>query len=158
MKQAAAGTQGFQTSQEIRVSQAVRNRAVNGGTFDRLKKVNDLVGTWEGADPTKCYAGIVPIVNGTERYDLAMTTYDLTLPSVVDYSKSPDDGSVLNIDETARKVALAEIAKPGCTYDTLLDAVVAAFPNGGTFACIEYTARTKKGGQWKNCLLGFVAK
>ena len=158
MKQAAAGTTGFQTSQEIRVSQAVRNRAVNGGTFDRLKKVNDLVGTWEGADPTKCYAGIIPIISGVERYDLALTTFDLTLPAVVDFTKSAENGEVMPIDETARKVALAELAKAGCTYDSLLDAVVATFPNGGTFNCIEYTARTKKGGTWRNCLLGFVAK
>lgn len=158
MKQAAEGTTGFETSQAIRVSQAVRNRAVNNAAFDRLQKVNDLVGTWEGADPTRCYAGIVPVVAGVARYDLALTTFDLTLPSVVDYSKSPDAGEVLNIDEAARKVALIELSKPNCTYDSLLDAVVAAFPEGGVFKCIEYTARTRKGGQWRNCLLGFVAK
>jgi len=158
MKQAAAGTTGFQTSQEIRVSQAARNRAVNGASFDKLIAVNDLVGTWEGADPSKCYAGIVPVVAGTPRYDLALTSYDLTLASVVDFSKNPEEGEVLNIDEPARKAAMVALQAAGCTYDSLLGAVVAAFPNGGTFSCIEYTARTRKGGTWRNCLLGFKAK
>ena len=98
MKQAAAVTTGFTTSQEVRISQAVRNRSVKGAPLDRLKKVNDLVGTWEGADPTKCYAGVVPVIGGVERYDLALTTYDLCLSAVIDYTESPDKGVVLNLD------------------------------------------------------------
>ena len=155
MKQAAAGTTGFSTSQEVRISQAVRNRSVNGGKFDRLKKVNDLVGTWEGADPTKCYAGIVPVVGNVDRYDLALTTYDLCLASVIDFTASTDKGVVLNLDCPARKAATAALAQANCTYDTLLDAVVNTFPNGGTFKVIEYTAKTKKGGTWRNSLLSF---
>lgn len=155
MKQAAAGTAGFSTSQEVRISQAVRNRSVNGGKFDRLKKVNDLVGTWEGADPTKTYAGIVPVVDGKERYDLALTTYDLCTASVIDFTASTDKGEVFNLDCPARKAATAALAQPGCTYDMLLDAVVATFPNGGKFKAIEYTALTKKGGTWRNALLSF---
>ena len=155
MKQAAAGTTGFSTSQEVRISQAARNRSMNGGKFDRLKKVNDLVGTWEGADPTKCYAGIVPVVDGKERYDLALTTYDLCLASVIDFTASTDKGEVLNLDCPARKAATNALAQANCTYDTLLDAVVNIFPNGGTFKTIEYTAKTKKGGTWRNALLSF---
>ena len=156
MKQAAAGTTGFSTSQEVRISQAVRNRSMNGGSFDRLKKVNDLVGTWDGADPTKCYAGVVPVIGGVERYDLALTTYDLCLSSVIDYTESPDKGVVLNLDCPARKAATAALAQPNCTYDTLLDAVVNAFQGGGwKFKIIEYTAKTKKGGLWRNALLSF---
>lgn len=155
MKQAAAGTTGFTTSQEVRISQAVRNRSVNGGKFDRLKKVNDLVGTWEGADPTKCYAGVVPVVGNVDRYDLALTTYDLCLSSVIDFTASTDKGEVLNLDCPARKAATNALAQANCTYDTLLDAVVNAFPNGGTFKVIEYTAKTKKGGTWRNALLSF---
>lgn len=156
MKQAAAGTTGFTTSQEVRISQAVRNRAMGGGLFDGLKKVNDLVGTWEGADPTKCYAGIVPIINSVVRYDLALTVYDLCLSSVIDYTEGPEKGKVLNIDCPARKIATATLAQPGCTYDTLLDAVVNAFQGGGwKFKIIEYTAKTKKGGLWRNALLSF---
>ena len=155
MKQAAAGVTGFSTSQEVRISQAARNRSMNGGKFDRLKKVNDLVGTWEGADPTKCYAGIVPVVDGKERYDLALTTYDLCTASVIDFTASTEKGEVLNLDCPARKAATAALAKAGCTYDTLLDAVVNEFPNGGTFKTIEYTTKTKKGGTWRNALLSF---
>ena len=155
MKQAAAGTTGFSTAQEVRVSQAARNRSVNGGKFDCLKKVNDLVGTWEGADPTKCYAGIVPVVGNVDRYDLALTTYDLCLASVIDFTASTDKGTVLNLDCPARKAATAALAQANCTYDTLLDAVVNTFPNGGTFKIIEYTAKTKKGGTWRNALLSF---
>ena len=155
MKQAAAGVTGFSTSQEIRISKAIRNRSVNGGAFDRLKKVNNLVGDWDGADPTKCYAGIVPVVDGKDRYDLALTTYDLCQAAVIDFTESSDKGKVFNIDCPARKIATASIAQPGCTYDTLLDAVVAAFPSGGKFKAIEYTAKTKKGGTWRNALLSF---
>ena len=155
MKQAAAGVTGFSTSQEVRISQAVRNRSVNGGKFDRLKKVNNLVGTWEGADPNKCYAGIVPVVDGKERYDLALTTYDLCSSAVIDFTASTEKGEVLNLNCPARKAATAALAKAGCTYDTLLDAVVNEFPNGGTFKTIEYTTKTKKGGTWRNALLSF---
>ena len=155
MKQAAAGTTGFTTSQEVRISRAIRNRSVNGGAFDRLKKVNDLIGDWDGADPTKCYAGIVPVVGGVDRYDLALTTYDLCLASVIDFTESTDKGTVLNLDCPARKAATAALAQANCTYDTLLDAVVNTFPNGGTFKTIEYTAKTKKGGTWRNALLSF---
>ena len=155
MKQAAAGVTGFSTSQEVRISQAVRNRSMNGGKFDRLKKVNNLVGTWEGADPNKCYAGIVPVVDGQERYDLALTTYDLCSSAVIDFTASTEKGEVLNLNCPARKAATAALAKAGCTYDTLLDAVVNEFPNGGTFKTIEYTTKTKKGGTWRNALLSF---
>lgn len=155
MKQASAGIPGFTTSQEVHISQAVRNRSVNGGKFDRLKKVNNLVGTWEGADPAKCYAGIVPVVGGVERYDLALTTFDLCLSSVIDFTASTDKGEVLNLDCPVRKAATNALAQAGCTYDTLLDAAVNAFPNGGTFKIIEYTAKTKKGGTWRNALLSF---
>ena len=155
MKQAAAGVTGFSTSQEVRISQAVRNRSMNGGKFDRLKKVNNLVGTWEGADPNKCYAGIVPVVDGKERYDLALTTYDLCSSAVIDFTASTEKGEVLNLNCPARKAATAALAKAGCTYDTLLDAVVNEFPNGGTFKTIEYTTKTKKGGTWRNALLSF---
>ena len=155
MKQAAAGVTGFSTSQEVRISQAVRNRSMNGGKFDRLKKVNNLVGTWEGADPNKCYAGIVPVVDGKERYDLALTTYDLCSSAVIDFTASTEKGEVLNLNCPARKAATAALAKAGCTYDTLLDAVVNEFPNGGTFKTIEYTTKTKKGGTWRNALRSF---
>lgn len=155
MKQAAAGTTGFSTSQEVRISQAVRNRSVNGGKFDRLKKVNDLIGDWDNADPTRCYAGIVPVIGGVDRYDLPLTTYDLCLASVIDFTASTDKGEVLNLDCPARKAATAALSQANCTYDTLLDAVVNAFPNGGTFKVIEYTAKTKKGGTWRNALLSF---
>ena len=156
MKQAAAGTTGFSTSQQVRISKAVRNRSMNGALFNGLKKVNDLVGDWDGADPTKCYAGVVPIINNIERYDLALTTYDLCLSSVIDYTENPDKGVVLNLDCPARKVATAALAQPNCTYDTLLDAVVNAFREGGwKFKVIEYTAKTKKGGLWRNAILSF---
>ena len=156
MKQAAAGTTGFTTSQEVRISQAVRNRSVNGGKFDGLIKVNDLIGTWEGADPTKCYAGVVPVINSVKRYDLALTVYDLCLSSVIDYTDNPNKGVVLNIDCPARKVATEALAQPNCTYDTLLDAVVNAFQHcGWKFKIIEYTAKTKKGGLWRNAILSF---
>ena len=155
MKQAAAGTTGFTTSQEVRISQAVRNRSVNGGKFDRLKKVNDLVGTWEGADPTKCYAGIVPVVGNVDRYDLALTTYDLCLASVIDFTASTDKGTVLNLDCPARKAATAALAQANCTHDTLPDAVVNTVPNGGTVKTNEDTAKTKKSGTWRNALLSF---
>ena len=155
MKQAAAGTTGFTTSQEVRISRAIRNRSVNGGAFDRLKKVNDLIGDWDGADPTKCYAGIVPVVGGVDRYDLALTPYDLCTASVIDFPENADKGKDFNLDCPARKIVTEEVAKPGCKYDTLIDAVVAAFPNGGKFKAIEYTTRTKKGGTWRNALLSF---
>ena len=156
MKQAAAGTTGFTTSQEVRISQAVRNRAMGGGLFDGLMKVNDLVGTWEGADPTKCYAGVVPVIGGVARYDLALTTYDLCLSSVIDYTENPEKGVVLNLDCPARKAATEALAKPNCTYDTLLDAVVNALPAGSwKLKVIEYTAKTKKGGLWRNAILSF---
>ena len=156
MKQAAAGTTGFTTSQEVRISQAVRNRSVKGAPLDRLKKVNDLVGTWEGADPTKCYAGVVPVIGGVERYDLALTTYDLCLSSVIDYTENPEKGVVLNLDCPARKAATEALAQPNCTYDTLLDAVVNALAAGSwKIKVIEYTAKTKKGGLWRNAILSF---
>ena len=47
---------------------------MSGKSFDRFVKKNDIYGLIKN-NPEKALAGLVPIIDGKERYDLAFTNY-----------------------------------------------------------------------------------
>ena len=69
--------QAFDSTQVVRRSTAAVIKRLDGTKIDRFVKHTDLVGAWEGADESKAYSGLVPVIGGTERFDLALLTFDL---------------------------------------------------------------------------------
>ena len=56
---------------------------MSGKSFDRFAKKNDIYGLIKN-NPEKAVAGLVPIIDGKERYDLAFTNYFNLIPQHFD--------------------------------------------------------------------------
>ncbi len=161
MARTAASTTAtqFDGTQRVRQAQAAIIRRLDGVAIDRLELRKDLVGTWEGADESKAYAGLVPYIGGQARFDLAILTGDLLTESIPSY---PDGDKVVGFtpNDDLHKEARAFIIAKGdaATYDTWLGHLVTLFAAGGTIVAQQYWARNKKGGRWENAILGINKK
>lgn len=161
MARTAASTTAtqFDGTQRVRQANAQIIKRLNGVAFDRLEVRKDLVGTWEGADPAKAYAGLVPYVGGQARFDLAILSGDLMSADIPSF---PDGDKVVGFtpDDDLHKEARAYLVQQGdnATYDGWLNHLAALFAAGGTISAQTYWARTKKGGRWENAILGLNKK
>ena len=134
----------FKTSQII---------SLDGVRVDRLVAHNDLKGDWEGADPNRHYAGVVPVIGGIERFDLAFLHFDLLLENIPSYPKGDEVVFVSPQDFLhAEARRLADV--PNNTYQSVFDALVNAFASGGKVAVTKYAARNKRGGTWQAAIFG----
>ena len=108
----------------------------------------------QGADPNKAYAGLIPVIGGTERFDLALLTFDLMAEDIPTYP-SGDDVVFASPTDDLHKEALQYLANnTNATYDQWLDHLVTKFASGGWVDVFTYPARTKKGGKWQNTIFG----
>lgn len=148
-----ANAQKANMSDAFRQSMAAQIFALDGAKVDRLVAHNDLVGAWQNADPNKAYAGLVPVIGGVERLDLALLKFDLLVENIPSYPKGDDVVFITPADflhSEARRLA----ASPTATYQSVFDALVAAFSNGGKVVVTKYPARNKRGGTWQAAIFG----
>lgn len=143
----------FNGNQVVRRATAQVVRSLEGAAIDRFEVHMDLVGSWEGADPNKTYAGLVPVIAGTARYDLALLSGDLMAENLPSYP-SGDDVTFITPDDDLHKVAREYLnANQSATYDAWLNHIATTCV-GYVVAGFSYPARTKRGGKWQNCLFG----
>lgn len=143
----------FNTAQVVRRATAQVVNSLNGVAIDAFVVHNNLTGDWEGADPDKTYAGLVPKIAGVERFDLALLSGDLMAENLPSYP-SGDDVTFVTPDDYLHKVAREYLsAHPGCTYDAWLQHIASQCTDC-VVAGYSYPARTKKGGKWQNTIFG----
>lgn len=148
-----ANAQKANLSDNFRRAMAAQIFALDGVKIDRLVAHNDLVGAWKDADPNKAYAGLVPVIGGVERFDLALLRFDLLVENVPSYPKGDEVAFITPTDflhSEARRLA----STPGATYQSVFDALVAAFASGGKVVVTKYPARNKRGGTWQAAIFG----
>ena len=154
---AVSASAKFDGSQVVRRAQAKVIAGLAGVTIDRFEVHNDLVGTWEGADPEKAYAGLVPVIGGSARYDLALLTGDLMLENIPTFPNG-DEVVFQSPNDDLHRIALKYLAdNPSASYDAWLKHI-ADSAVGFVVAPFSYAARTKKGGRWQNTVFGASKK
>lgn len=149
-----SSTASFTANQVVRRSTAAVIKRLDGTKVDRFVKHTDLVGAWEGADPTKAYAGLVPVIGGVERFDLALLTFDLMAEDIPTYPSGDDVVFVTPTDDLHKEALQYLTDHTDATYDAWLDHLVTKFASGGWVDVFTYPARTKKGGKWQNTIFG----
>lgn len=98
------------------------------------------------------YAGLVPVVNGTEQPQAALLAFDLLQRSVNDYQT----GNLVFTPLTDGLHRQAQGAwKPGITYQAFFEAIAgtAEAPRRWRLGVHEYAARNQHGGIWNACVL-----
>lgn len=146
----------FDATQKARRSTAAVIKNLDGVAIDKMTKYTNLVGDWKDADPDKVYAGLVPTINGKERFDLAILTFDLLTEDVPTY---PDGDKVVfqtpsdDLHRLARKY-LDDNAN--ATYDAWLTYLAGL--QWDKVEVFSYSARNKKGGRWNNAIFGASTK
>lgn len=146
------GQDKFDKTQKVRRSNAAIISAIEGQKVERLVPHYDLKGDWEGADPDRYYAGLVPVIGGVERKDLALLTNDLLVENIPTFPKV--DEVVFMTPSDAFHTKCRELLNVTASYEEWFNAIVAAFPNGFTIEVVRYAARSKKGGTWQNAIFG----
>lgn len=134
-------TATFNTAQAYNRSMFAVIAGLGGTTDVKFVKANNLVGNWKGADTDKAYAGLIPVIKGVQRIDLALLMGDLIVDSATDYAS----GSPVEIKPTDRLHTKArELADAaGATYDTILDGIVAEFnTKPGTIVPVDQLTTT----------------
>ena len=155
MARCATGQNQFQGRNEvIRRGDAATIAALAGQRITRLVPHYDLVGTWEGADPTRAYAGLVPEIGGVERLDLALLTRDLLIENIPTFPNGADGAVVFVTPQDDLHAEARRLAAGNITYEAWFNAIVAAVPNGLNIEPFNYAARNRRGGIWRNVILG----
>lgn len=139
----------------VRRSNVAAIKAANGLTCT-FAVVNDLeIVKADGTTNGKTYCGLVPVINGVERRDLALTQYDLLAENIPTFPAGDDVVFITPQDRlhTAARNAWTD----GITMQAWLNAIVAAVCPGGaacTLQSIDYAARNKNGGTFQASILG----
>lgn len=98
------------------------------------------------------YAGLVPIVNGTEQPQAALLAFDLLQRSVNDYQT----GNLVFTPLTDGLHRQAQSAwQPGITYQQFFESIAGTpeAPRRWRLGVHEYAARNQHGGIWNACVL-----
>ena len=89
----ANANSNFDSTQAVRRATSVTIKKLDGTKIGDLKVYTNLKGGWKNADPDKDYAGLVPVINGKERFDLALLTAEL-MRAEIDGYQADDKGKV----------------------------------------------------------------
>lgn len=149
-----ANAQRADLNQAFRRAMAGQIAALNGQRIDHLVPHNDLVGTWQNADPNRAYAGLVPVIGGQERFDLALLRFDLLTENIPTYPNADGDVEFMTPQDALHVEARRLAAQPNATYQTVFDGLVTMFQAGGVIRAITYPARNRRGGAWQAVILG----
>lgn len=147
---------------EVRRANAAAIRSAEGITA-RLEVRNDLTGNWRNADATKFYAGIVPIIGNSERYDLSFNQYDLLVENIPSFP-SGDEVEFFTPQDALHQAARTAW-REGITLSEWLKAILTAMgsTNGGTsvevtLKALTYAAHNRNGGTYQAAILGAEKK
>lgn len=144
----------FDATQQVRRSTSAVINSLDKVKIDKFVKYTNLEGDWQGADSSRTFAGLVPVIGGIERFDLALLTFDLMLENIPTYPSGDDVVFVTPTDDLHKEALSYLISNPNTTYDQWLDYLVDKFANGGWVDVFTYPARNKKGGKWQNTIFG----
>lgn len=146
------GQDKFDKTQKVRRYNAAIISALDGQKVEKLVPHYDLKGDWEGADPNRYYAGLVPVIGGVERKDLSLLTNDLLVENIPTFPKGDEVVFMTPQDDFHKKCR--ELMGSDMSYEAWFNAIVAAFPNGFTIEAVRYPSRNKRGGTWQNAIFG----
>ena len=117
--------------------------------------VNDIERVKADGTAGKTYCGLVPVVGGTPRYDLALTQYDLLAENIPSFPAG-DDVVFFTPDDRLHQAA-RKAWTPGVTLQAWLQAIVNEVCPAGTPCTLQatsYAARNRNGGTYQNSILG----
>lgn len=142
---ASANVTKFDLNQTKRSSVSQLIQRLNDVKIDKFVKHNDLVGAWKDADQTKAYAGLVPVINGEERFDLALLTYDLDAVDLTTYDKEGNVEFFTPNDDLHKESRAYLDSNASPSYDAWLTHIVSVFANGAKLTAIPYNYKLKGG-------------
>lgn len=143
----ATADQKFNSAQEKKsaTSRLIKRLADANTIVEKFTKYTDLKGTWKGADPNKCYAGLVPTIAGVERFDLTLLTFDIDVVDKTTYDKEGNIEFFTPEDDFHKASANFLAQNANCTYDQWLDHLVTNFSgNKCKIIAIPYTYMVKE--------------
>lgn len=123
--------------------------------FGGFVKHNDLQGTWTKADPSKAYMGVVPIIDGKERFDISQLYGEMVAEMLSAYDIEKKAATFVTPEDDYHKFVRKTLDMPeAIKLGQLCDKLVEEFPAGAQFDCCNYLALKMNGGFWANCLFG----
>ena len=143
----------FDSTQAVRRATSVTIKKLDGTKIEDLKVYTNLKGSWKNADPDKDYAGLVPVINGKERFDLALLTAEL-MRAEIDGYQADDKGKVskrISVDLTTNPLYRFSNDlldnNADITYDEWLNKIAAEFKTA-TINAIEVVKKNRFDGTW----------
>lgn len=151
----------FVGSQAVRRAASVTIKKLEGTRIEDLKVYTNLKGGWKNADPDKDYAGLIPVINGKERLDLALLTAELMRADIDGY-EADDKGKVskrITVDLTANPLYKFSNDlldnNADITYDEWLNKIATEFKTA-TINAIPVVKRNRFDGTWTCYELGLT--
>lgn len=156
-----SATSTFVGSQAVRRAVSVTIKKLEGTRIEDLKVYTNLKGGWKNADPEKDYAGVVPVIGGKERFDLALLTAELMRTDVDGY-ESDEKGKVskrITVDLTTNPLYKFSNDlldnNADITYDEWLSKIAAEFKTA-TINAIKVVKKNRFDGTWTCYELGYT--
>lgn len=156
-----SATSTFVGSQAVRRAVSVTIKKLEGTRIEDLKVYTNLKGGWKNADPEKDYAGLVPVINGKERFDLALLTAELMRTDVDGY-EADEKGKVskrITVDLTTNPLYKFSNDlldnNADITYDEWLSKIAAEFKTA-TINAIKVVKKNRFDGTWTCYELGYT--
>jgi hypothetical protein len=151
----------FDGTQAVRRAVSATIKKLNGTRIEDLKVYTNLKGGWKNADPEKDYAGLVPVINGKERFDLALLTAELMRADVDGY-EADEKGKVskrIMVDLTTNPLYKFSNDlldnNADITYNEWLQKIAAEFKTA-TINAIEVVKKNRFDGTWTCYELGYT--
>ena len=156
-----SATSTFDGSQIVRRATSVTIKKLDGTRIEDLKVYTNLKGGWKNADPDKDYAGVVPVINGKERLDLALITAELMRTNIDGY-EADEKGKVskrISVDLTTNPLYKFSNDlldnNADITFDEWLAKIAAEFKTA-TINAIEVVKKNHFDGTWTCYELGYT--
>jgi hypothetical protein len=156
-----SATSTFVGSQAVRRAVSVTIKKLEGTRIEDLKVYTNLKGGWKNADPEKDYAGVVPVIGGKERFDLALLTAELMRTDVDGY-EADEKGKVskrISVDLTTNPLYKFSNDlldnNADITYDEWLSKIAAEFKTA-TINAIKVVKKNRFDGTWTCYELGYT--
>lgn len=126
-------------------SRLVKRLADANAVIEKFTKYDNLIGAWDGADPNKCYCGLVPTIAGIERFDLTLLTFDIDVEDKPCFDEKGELTFMTPTDDFHTESRNFLATNTSCTYDQWLDHLVAKFSNSvAKVVAIPYTYMVKE--------------
>ena len=139
------GQEKFNGEMKVQISQSNAIRALDNVKIDKFVKRLDIEIDHENAKKEPL-AGLVPVINGEEYLNLAMTTSKLS-QTVVSAISSNGDFEAIKLDSDLHKESLKYLTEhPNCTFNEWLDYLVEKFKGRKSrVVAIKYMTKSSQG-------------